>query len=166
MKPATPDSTGWLSCRDNCCGARADRHSKGRRGSLLRRRGEIKVTVPRLCVGSRIVQEADLRGEDTARSRRWWPLRGREIEAAFVMHHDLKEALVAGQPDARLFHGCMLRRVDQQFPHRTKEQDGATERNSALILSDPGPLVPPDRVPLHPCRERSNAPRPGLVRAG
>ena len=69
--------------------------------------------------------KADLRGEDVHRSERWWPLRGREIEAAFVMHHDLKDALLAGQPDARLFHGCMLHRVDQQFPHRTKQQDGA-----------------------------------------
>jgi hypothetical protein len=56
-------------------------------------------------------------------------LRGREIEAAFVTHHDLKEAFVARQADGRLFYGRMLRRVGQEFPHRTKEQDGATARN-------------------------------------
>ena len=62
-------------------------------------------------------------------------MRGREIEAALITHDDLKEALLAGQADRRLFHGRMLRGVDQQFPHRAKEQHGTTGRKAALIHS-------------------------------
>src|SRR6478672_5326165 len=89
-----------LSCRDNG-GARADRQSKDRGGSLLRRRGEIKATIQGFhSFPDR--EEADLRGEDAPRPHRWWPLRGREIEAALITHHDLKQALVAGQGDRPL----------------------------------------------------------------
>lgn len=123
---------GCLSCREKSGEARADRQNKGRRGSLFGRRNEVKATVQGFHTFPDR-QEADLGGEDASRACRRWPLRGREIEAALITHHDLKEALVAGQADGRLFHVRMLRRVDQQFPHRAKEQDGATERNGALI---------------------------------
>src|SRR6188508_448892 len=56
-----------LSWRDNCGGARADRQSKGRRGSLLRCRGEIKATVQGFhAFPDR--EEADLRRELSRRS--------------------------------------------------------------------------------------------------
>src|SRR5688500_15606426 len=91
----------FLSWRENCGGARAEWESKGRRGSLLRRRGEIKSTVHGFhAFPDR--QEADLRGEDVLRSGRWWPLRGREIEAALITHHDLKDPLLAGQADGQI----------------------------------------------------------------
>jgi hypothetical protein len=58
------------SWRENRGDARADWDSKGRRGSLLRRRGEIKATDQGFhAFPDR--QEADLRGGDTFRPGRW-----------------------------------------------------------------------------------------------
>ena len=115
-------------------------------------------------IRSRIVRRPIFEERTLLRAGRRWPLRGREIEAALITHHDLKEALVAGQADGRLFYGRMLRRVDQQFPHRAKEQDGATERNGALIYLI-NPLLPLARDASSVSRALES-PRPVLVRAG
>src|SRR5688572_21184938 len=110
------------------------RHRKGRRGSLLWRRGEVKATIQGFHAFPDS-QEADLRRANTSRVDSLRPCARRKIEAAFVTHHDLKKALVASQTDRRLFYGRMLCGVDQQSPHRAKEQHGTTGRKTELSHS-------------------------------